>query len=141
MNDNYSNIYIMEGCVCVSERKSDWKNIWEIEEMCVCVCMWKIDALDRRSRERKRNHHSHPPLAQIPKLYYLPVLLIDSLLSTKKWYWSTMIIYVIIRPRCYRETVFNKNFIWTKPKAVSLNQSSGSFTWSVFGSKNERLGF
>lgn len=37
-----------------------------------------------------------------------------------------MIIYVIIRPRCYRRTVFNKNFIWTKRREkdvwCSLNQ-------------------
>lgn len=28
---------------------------------------------------------------------------IVSLLSAKKWYWSIIIIYVIIRPRCYRK--------------------------------------
>jgi len=74
------------------------------------------------------------PRHRFPKLYYLPVLLIDSLLSAKKWYWSMMIIYVIIRPRCYRRTVFNKNFIWTKRKRKqypALNQSvCRSLTWN-----------
>lgn len=102
------------------KREREWLKEYMRERRCMRMkdrCTWQRE-------QRERDHHpTHP--RPIPKLYYLPVLLIDSLLSTKKWYWSTMIIYVIIRPRCYRETVFNKNFIWTKTKAVSLNQSSG----------------
>jgi len=94
----------------------------------------KVDAPGRGSRETAAAALPSPvprPRHRIPKLYYLPVLLIDSLLSAKKWYWSMMIIYVIIRPRCYRRTVFNKNFIWTKRKKEdsirhSINQFAGA---------------
>lgn len=67
----------------------------------------------RQREHRDRCHRCRPRSPPPTKLYYLPVLLNRLIVEReKKWYWS-MIIYVIIRPRCYRKTVFNKNFIWT----------------------------
>lgn len=126
MNGNYSGICErLRESERKREREREWVYVWMNESM-RCVSERKVDAPGRGSRETAAAASpSVPrPRPRIPKLYYLPVLLIDSLLSAKKWYWSTMIIYVIIRPRCYRRTVFNKNFIWTKRERKDGTQST-----------------
>ena len=65
----------------MNERERVIERVYERERRCMRMkdrCTWQ-----REQRERERDHHpTHP--RPIPKLYYLPVLLIDSLLSTKK---------------------------------------------------------
>lgn len=96
------------------------RRVSESERM--CARMWEREGWDAWERERwctfgrESTEIAVTAAAPAPRPlpnYYLPVLLNRLIVEReKKWYWS-MIIYVIIRPRCYRKTVFNKNFIWT----------------------------
>lgn len=130
-------------------RGSAWESEWKSVHEKVRENERKVDAPGRGSRRPLSPPLPLPPpptpvprpRPRIPKTL-LPVLLIDSLLSAKKWYWSTMIIYVIIRPRCYRRTVFNKNFIWTKKnRGDDIRHSLNQFVEPLAWNRDKRIEF